>query len=166
MTDIEIRPLDVADRNWVAEFLDKHWGSTRIVTRGKAYYAHLLPGFVATHDDDTLLAVLISDGAGGYYAGKGALIELPERAWSIAGGDLDRDGRCDLVLGTHGGNGPMILFGDGAGGLGPPKRVERPVGRAPGYAVLADLDLDGALDIVTANFESGDLAAYLSRGAK
>jgi hypothetical protein len=118
---------------------------------------------VATHDDDALLAVLISDGEGGYYAGKGALIELPERAWSIAGGDLDRDGRCDIVLGTHGANGPMILFGDGAGGFGPPKRVERPVGRAPGYAVLADLDLDGALDIVAASFESGDLAAYLSR---
>ncbi len=50
MNEVEIRPLDVADRNWVADFLDKHWGSTRVVTRGTVYYAHLLPGFVATHD--------------------------------------------------------------------------------------------------------------------
>jgi DNA-3-methyladenine glycosylase I len=42
-----VRPLVVSDRNWVAHFLDSHWGSTKIVTRGKAYYAHLLPGFVA-----------------------------------------------------------------------------------------------------------------------
>lgn len=40
-----IRPLEQKDRNWVAHFLDKHWSSTKIVSRGKAYYAHLLPGF-------------------------------------------------------------------------------------------------------------------------
>lgn len=42
-----IRPLRVDDRNWVADFLDKHWHSTKIVTRGQVYYGHLLPGFVA-----------------------------------------------------------------------------------------------------------------------
>jgi len=42
-----IRPLVPADRNWVAHFLDEHWHSTKIVSRGVAYYAHLLPGFVA-----------------------------------------------------------------------------------------------------------------------
>lgn len=52
MSDAEIRPLEVSDRNWVADFLDKHWGSTKIVTRGKPYYAHLLPGFAATRDGD------------------------------------------------------------------------------------------------------------------
>jgi GNAT superfamily N-acetyltransferase len=42
-----IRPLVPADRNWVAHFLDEHWHSTKIVSRGVAYYAHLLPGLVA-----------------------------------------------------------------------------------------------------------------------
>lgn len=42
-----IRPLDTDDRNWVAHFLDEHWSSTKIVSRGRAYYAHLLPGFAA-----------------------------------------------------------------------------------------------------------------------
>lgn len=42
-----IRPLIRDDRNWVAHFLDKHWRSTKIVSRGKAVYAHLLPGFMA-----------------------------------------------------------------------------------------------------------------------
>ncbi len=42
-----IRSLETSDRNWVAHFLDKHWGSTKIVSRGEVYYAHLLPGFVA-----------------------------------------------------------------------------------------------------------------------
>jgi GNAT superfamily N-acetyltransferase len=42
-----IRPLDKSDRNWVAQFLDKHWSSTKIVSRGQVHYGHLLPGFVA-----------------------------------------------------------------------------------------------------------------------
>lgn len=46
-----IRPLSTKDRNWVAHFLDEHWASTKIVSRGKAYYAHLLPGFVAELTD-------------------------------------------------------------------------------------------------------------------
>ncbi len=42
-----IRPLNTQDRNWVAHFMDAHWGSTKIVSRGQAYYGHLLPGFTA-----------------------------------------------------------------------------------------------------------------------
>ncbi len=47
MTDITIRPLQRSDREWVAHFLDERWGTTQIVSRGKALYGHLLPGFIA-----------------------------------------------------------------------------------------------------------------------
>lgn len=47
MTEYKIRPLERSDREWVAHFLDEHWGTTRIVSRGKAVYGHLLPGFAA-----------------------------------------------------------------------------------------------------------------------
>lgn len=46
-SDVVIRPLEREDREWVAHFLDEYWGSTQIVTRGRALYGHLLPGFVA-----------------------------------------------------------------------------------------------------------------------
>jgi GNAT superfamily N-acetyltransferase len=52
MGTFTIRPIDKADRNWIAQFLDKHWGSTRIVTRGQVYLAHLLPGFIAENEDE------------------------------------------------------------------------------------------------------------------
>ncbi len=42
-----IRPLDREDREWVAHLLDQRWGSTQMVSRGRALYGHLLPGFVA-----------------------------------------------------------------------------------------------------------------------
>ncbi len=47
MTDYTIRPLQRSDREWVAHFLDEQWGTTQIVSRGKAVYGHLLPGFMA-----------------------------------------------------------------------------------------------------------------------
>ena len=31
----------------MAHFLDERWGTTQIVSRGKALYGHLLPGFIA-----------------------------------------------------------------------------------------------------------------------
>ncbi len=46
-----VRPLERDDRNWVAHFLDKRWRSTKIVSRGKSVYAHLLPGFMAELKD-------------------------------------------------------------------------------------------------------------------
>ncbi|KXK48878.1 MAG: GNAT family N-acetyltransferase [Chloroflexi bacterium] len=49
---ITIRPLTQQDRTWVAQFLDEHWKSTKIVSRGQSYYGHLLPGFVASIPDD------------------------------------------------------------------------------------------------------------------
>ena len=42
-----IRPLDRTDREWVAHFLDEYWGTTQIVSRGKSFYGHLLPGIIA-----------------------------------------------------------------------------------------------------------------------
>ena len=47
MTTFTIRPLERSDREWVAHFLDERWGTTQIVSRGKAVYGHLLPGFMA-----------------------------------------------------------------------------------------------------------------------
>jgi len=47
MTEYTIRPLERSDREWVAHFLDERWGTTQIVSLGKAVYGHLLPGFIA-----------------------------------------------------------------------------------------------------------------------
>ena len=47
MIAFTIRPLERADREWVAHFLDERWGTTQIVSRGRAVYGHLLPGFIA-----------------------------------------------------------------------------------------------------------------------
>jgi N-acetylglutamate synthase-like GNAT family acetyltransferase len=43
----QIRPLETSDKEWVSALLSEHWGSARIVTRGKIRQADELPGFIA-----------------------------------------------------------------------------------------------------------------------
>ena len=52
MSKFEIRPLERADREWVAHFLDDRWGTTTIVSRGKMRYGHLLEGLIAVRQDE------------------------------------------------------------------------------------------------------------------
>jgi len=51
MKTFQIRALNSGDHDWVASLLKEHWGSTKIVTRGRIHYADKLPGFMAMHED-------------------------------------------------------------------------------------------------------------------
>jgi N-acetylglutamate synthase-like GNAT family acetyltransferase len=52
MPDITIQPLNIADQEWVSQFMLAHWGSNKVVSRGVVYSPQDLPGFVATHDGE------------------------------------------------------------------------------------------------------------------
>lgn len=47
MKIFQISPLNKGDRDWVVRLLKEHWGSTKVVTRGKIHFAEELPGFIA-----------------------------------------------------------------------------------------------------------------------
>ncbi len=44
------RPIEDADRQWLKHFLTEHWGSNKIITRGRIHYADRLPGFIAVQN--------------------------------------------------------------------------------------------------------------------
>lgn len=52
MTNIQIRPIEENDREWITSVLAERWGSIHIVTRGKLYQANKLPGYVAVIDNE------------------------------------------------------------------------------------------------------------------
>ena len=64
-------------------------------------------------------------------------------------GDVDGDGRVDLVVANTGQNRAAILAGDGAGGFAPARLVG--TGARPRALQFADMDGDGGLNIVTAS---------------
>ena len=68
---------------------------------------------------------------------------------SVATGDLDGDGRADLVVSNTGIGTVSTLLGQGDGHFGP--EHEFTAGSGAAWLALGDLDLDGKLDVVVAN---------------
>jgi ribosomal protein S18 acetylase RimI-like enzyme len=48
--DFEIHPLTAEYRPWADNLIEQHWGSVKIVTRGRVHDVSTLPGFVAVKD--------------------------------------------------------------------------------------------------------------------
>ena len=86
--------------------------------------------------------------------------ETPASARSIVAGDLDNDGNLDLVT-THTrddqSNFILVLKGDGNGGLSEATSYETGSSRVrAGDATLTDMNNDGVLDVVIANFHENN----------
>lgn len=85
---------------------------------------------------------------------------------SIARGDVDNDGRDDLVVANEATNDLSILPGNGDGTFGTELRV--PAGAGPFSVALGDLNGDGAIDLAVADRgypgAPGGLSILLGRG--
>lgn len=91
-------------------------------------------------------------------AGLGAAASVPV---AVAGGDLDGDGR-DELLATLGESGALVVFkGRASGGLGTPEvhTLRTPQGARATAVAVADVDGDGDRDVVAA---FGDSASVLT----
>lgn len=85
---------------------------------------------------------------------------------SVAVGDLNGDGSLDVVTANGSGfgssNNISVLLGTGAGSFGAPVRTA--AGDSPVWVAVRDLNGDGKLDVVTANFGSSDISVLLGHG--
>jgi ribosomal protein S18 acetylase RimI-like enzyme len=50
MAPFSIRTLEEADRAWLRQFWQEHWGADFMVLRGETIYPDALPGFLAVQD--------------------------------------------------------------------------------------------------------------------
>jgi large repetitive protein len=80
---------------------------------------------------------------------------LPVR---VAAGDLNGDGRDDLVVADAGSDEVLVWLQNAAGGFGPTPDYDLAVGRSPSDLRLVDVDGDGRPDIVVTNQFSGDVS--------
>ncbi|HEY0191174.1 MAG TPA: VCBS repeat-containing protein, partial [Kofleriaceae bacterium] len=92
------------------------------------------------------VSVLAGTGAGGF----GAALDLAVGAGaaSVITGDLDGDGRLDVVVGNATSGDVSILHNDAAGGFGA-SRIS--AGGPVSQLTLADLDGDGHADLAVAS---------------
>ena len=98
----------------------------------------------------TVAGVILNNGSGAF----GPLVTYPAggNTQTIAGGDLNGDGRFDLVLTINQADiGLSLLFGNGNGSFQPPVTLPNTAQGDAATAVVADLDNDGKQDIVVAH---------------
>lgn len=106
---------------------------------------------VANHDTD-YVTLLFGKRAGGFETRGSSrfTVDVSPHPHAVRLSDLDRDGHADLLVDDRNGEGVRLFRGRGDGGFEPSQSI--PVGGDPYRGmVLADLDADGALDLVTPN---------------
>ncbi|AGY58296.1 FG-GAP repeat domain-containing protein [Gloeobacter kilaueensis] len=93
-------------------------------------------------------------------------IPIPGQPSGLAAGDFNGDGRPDLVTANCNTDTVTLLpnLGRSAAFLGLRGVRSLPVGDCPTAVILADLDRDGDLDLITANLNGGSLSVLLNSG--
>src|SRR4051812_33577301 len=83
--------------------------------------------------------------------------------FALAAGDLNRDGKADLVVANFGSSRLFVMLGDGAGHL--TKAAGSPITVDPPRAVaIGDVNSDGMADLVTSSTSNGKIDVLLGNG--
>lgn len=102
--------------------------------------------------DSGVVSLLLGNGDGTFQSRSDSPIDAGLNVFGIATGDFNGDGKLDVVVGYQdaSSNNVSVLLGNGNGTFAPP--VDYATGNEPGAVAIADLNHDGHLDIVAANF--------------
>jgi YD repeat-containing protein len=121
------------------------------------------PDVVTVNGSSSDISVLLASGNGflpdqRYAAGDGPF----SGPRSVAFGDLNGDGRVDLVTTNPASDTIAILLGNGDGSFQNQQRLA--VGDNPLFVAVADINGDSKFDIIAANRNSGDVSLLLGNG--
>ncbi len=138
----QARPYDLDHDGWLDVVTADSFGQGVSVMRGLTD-----GGFAAPVPYDTAPAMCGSQ---------------PPKPFSVDVGDLNGDGREDLLAVHQFCNTVGVVLAQSDGGYGPFTTFS--VGDSPLFGTLADLNHDGALDYAVVNLQSADVSVLLGRG--
>lgn len=115
------------------------------------------PDIVASHHEINVLTVMVGDGRGGFTEASGSPFGFEASLHQLIIADADRNATMDVVVTS--GDSVRVLLGDGGGAF--KQSASIPVGRGAWRIASADLNGDGAVDVVTSNLESNNLSVML-----
>ena len=124
------------------------------------------PDLAFANHDTHYVTVLLGDVRGAFAPAPGSPVTVNSRPHphGIAFGDFNGDHNLDFVIDDWGNNRVTVVFGDGKGNFASPG-VSFAVGQMPYQRVrAADVNKDGFADVITTNFESGDVTVLLGDG--
>ena len=119
---------------------------------------------ISANYDGHNLAVLTNDGSGNF-----TLASLPNVGAlpiSIVAADVNGDGQPDLISANSapaGGNSLSVLINNGSGNFAP--ATNYPVGSNPCAVLAADMNGDGKIDLISANFVDSTFSVLTNNGS-
>jgi len=117
------------------------------------------PDIVATHHEQSAMTVMLGDGRGSFTEASGSPFDFGVSLFHLVIADVDRDGRMDVVATT--GRSLHVLLGDGRGSFRSSGSI--PVGPGAWRIAAADLNGDGAIDVVTSNSDANTVSVLLGK---
>ena len=112
--------------------------------------------------------VLLGDGRGGFARAKGSPITVAPSARKVALGDMNKDGRLDILVALHDSYEVTFLLGDGRGGFAPAPTSPVLAGNGPRShthdIAVADVNADGNPDVMTTNANDNTISVLLGDG--
>src|SRR5262249_55511174 len=117
---------------------------------------------IAGNTDDNDVAVALGDGKGRFAPAPDSPFAVDPNPHSLAVGDINLDGKPDIITPNNGG--VTILLGDGKGGFRPAPGSPVFAGGRAGYIALADVNGDSKPDIIASIDKEGRVVVLLGDG--
>ena len=117
-----------------------------------------------SNQDDNSVSVLLGNGRSNFTHAPGSPFAVGQAPYPHAVGDVNRDGKLDIVTPNVRSNNVTVLLGDGRGGFRAAPNSPYAVATRPYYIAIGDISGDGNPDLITTHDDINLVSTLLGDG--